>query len=188
QNWDAFDVLVVGELNMDLILNKVEGCPELSKEKIASEMNLTMGSSSAIFACNIARLGMETAFCGLVGNDDFGNTIVEQLQQMQVNTQWVQFDKNRQTGLTAIIRQQDDRAMVTYPGTMNYFSSSHIPDEAFQKARHLHLSSIFLQPKIKEELFTILARAKADDMSISVNTQWDPAERWDIDWQIGRAP
>ena len=43
-----YDVIVVGELNVDLILNKIDGFPEMGKEKLAGQMILTLGSSSAI--------------------------------------------------------------------------------------------------------------------------------------------
>ena len=33
-----YDVLVVGELNIDLILNRIGGFPEMSKEILADEM------------------------------------------------------------------------------------------------------------------------------------------------------
>jgi hypothetical protein len=42
------DVIVVGELNVDLILDKIESMPETGKEKLAGELSLTLGSSSAI--------------------------------------------------------------------------------------------------------------------------------------------
>jgi sugar/nucleoside kinase (ribokinase family) len=66
-NTYAHQVLVIGELNMDLILDEVESFPELGKEKIASDFNLTMGSSSAIFAANLARLGTPLLFVGWSG-------------------------------------------------------------------------------------------------------------------------
>lgn len=178
-----FDVLVIGELNMDLIFDGVESFPELGKEKIASDLNITLGSSSAIFASNIARLGMKTAFCGLAGNDDFGRTIKQTLQQIKVDTRWIKLDERCQTGLTTIIRHDDDRAMITYPGAMVHFSLEHIPDEVFGSARHLHISSIFLQPGIKKELVQIIDKAKGHNMTISLDTQWDPDENWDINLQ-----
>ena len=62
-------MLVVGELNLDLILNKIKGFPAVGQEIMADDMNLVMGSSSAIFAANISRLGIPVSFCGMVGND-----------------------------------------------------------------------------------------------------------------------
>lgn len=177
----TLDLLVVGELNMDLILDKVESFPELEKEKIAGDMNLTLGSSSAIFASNIARLGPKTGFCGMVGDDNFGLQIIEQLQEFGIDTTYVKTDTNRKTGLTAIIRHGGQRAMVTYPGAMAHFSLEDIPEEAFTKAGHMHISSVFLQPGIKRDLQDIVTTAKSHGMTVSVDPQWDPDEQWDID-------
>lgn len=180
---NTFDVLVVGELNLDLILDRLESFPELGKEKIAARQNMMLGSSSAIFASNIARLGPSTAFCGLAGNDDFGETVIKELQQNKVDTRWIKTDEQHQTGLTTVIRHNNDRTMITYPGAMEHFCLQEIPDEAFCSARHLHISSIFLQPEIKKDLLKIVDCAQTHGMSISIDTQWDSAEQWDINLQ-----
>ena len=52
-----YDILAIGELNVDLILNRIDGQPEVGKEKFAENMILTLGSSTAIFAANAAALG-----------------------------------------------------------------------------------------------------------------------------------
>ena len=52
-----YDILAIGELNVDLILNNIDGEPEVGKEKFAGDMILTLGSSTAIFAANAAALG-----------------------------------------------------------------------------------------------------------------------------------
>ncbi|MCW9707971.1 carbohydrate kinase family protein [Fodinibius salsisoli] len=177
------DLLVIGELNMDLIFNEVASFPELGKEKIAGDMNLTLGSSSAIFAGNSARLGLSVGFCGMVGEDDFGDAVITQLKEYEVDTSLVTMSEQYKTGLTAIIRHADDRAMVTYPGAMQHFSIADIPKKAFQQARHLHVSSLFLQPGIKEHLFEIIQQAKANGLTISIDPQWDPEEKWDVDFK-----
>jgi len=51
------DILVLGELNADLIL-RGDVVPEWNQtEKLIDDAALTLGSSSAIFACGAARLG-----------------------------------------------------------------------------------------------------------------------------------
>ena len=70
-----FDIVALGELNVDLILNQIDGFPEMGKEKFAKQMTLTLGSSTAIFAANAAALGVKVAFCGMVGNDQFGDLV-----------------------------------------------------------------------------------------------------------------
>jgi len=71
-----YDVIVAGELNVDLILNKIDGFPEMGKEKLADEMTLTLGSSSAIFASNLSSLGAKVAFLGKIGKDQFGELVL----------------------------------------------------------------------------------------------------------------
>ncbi|WP_138431335.1 carbohydrate kinase family protein [Fodinibius saliphilus] len=176
------DILVIGELNMDLILNDLESFPELGKEKVARNFNLTMGSSSAIFSANCSRLGKTVGFCGLVGDDDFGQQIRDQLLAFGVDIRHVEISPSHKTGVTAILRYDDDRAMVTYPGAMDHFSLDNIPVEAFENGRHLHISSLFLQPGIKRDLFNIIERAQSQGMTISIDPQWDPNEQWDIDF------
>ena len=70
-----FDIIALGELNVDLILNQIEGEPEIGKEKFAKQMTLTLGSSTAIFAANAAALGAKVAFCGMIGDDSFGDLV-----------------------------------------------------------------------------------------------------------------
>ena len=78
------DVIVVGELNVDLILNKIDSFPEMGKEKIAKDMTLTLGSSSAIFASNLSSLGAKVAFLGKIGNDSFGELVIKSLSDKNV--------------------------------------------------------------------------------------------------------
>ena len=72
-------ILVVGELNIDLILNQLQTFPRVGEEILADQMDMVMGSSSAIFACNIATLGCSVSFAGMVGNDLFGKFILDEL-------------------------------------------------------------------------------------------------------------
>ena len=178
-----FDVLVVGELNVDIILNDIESLPVIGTEILAGEMAVTLGSSSAIFASNISTLGVHTAFLGKIGKDDFGEAVLDSLQKKQVDTDAIILSSDKKTGATIILNYDDDRAMVTYPGAMEDLSVSEVKDHHLESARHLHVSSVFLQPKIQKEVITLFSRAKQKGMSTSLDIQWDPAEKWDIDFE-----
>ena len=64
-----FDILAIGELNVDLILTGMSSLPIPGRELIAETCTLTMGSSTAICAAGMAGLGLKTAFTGKVGKD-----------------------------------------------------------------------------------------------------------------------
>jgi sugar/nucleoside kinase (ribokinase family) len=179
---EKYDVLVVGELNVDLILDGLHQFPETGKEIIAPEMTLTLGSSSAILASNLSVLGNTVRFLGKIGKDAFGKKVMEDLQAKGVNTDSVIQSNTADTGITVALNYSEQRAMVTYPGAMEELSVEEITDQVLASARHLHVSSVFLQPRLKPGLPALFRRAKEQGLTTSLDPQWDPSERWDCDW------
>ena len=179
----VFDVIVVGELNVDLILNQIESFPETGKEKLAEKMILTLGSSSAIFASNLSSLGMKVSFIAKIGNDVFGHFCKEQLAAKGVDTSMLMFSDNLKTGATIVLNFGEDRAMITHQGAMKYLGMSDITKEKLRMAKHLHFSSYFLQPGFKNDLDNLFRMAKETGLTTSLDVQWDPAEQWDFDFK-----
>ena len=175
------DVLVVGELNVDIILNHIDGFPEIGKEILAKQMTVTLGSSSAIFASNLSSLGSGVAFLGKIGNDQFADLIESSLRDKKVETDFIIRSKEYKTGSTIVMNYGMDRANVTYPGAMDHLNAKEVRDDILTEAKHLHVSSIFMQPELKDGLIDLFKRAKEFGLTTSMDPQWDPAEKWDID-------
>ena len=176
-----YDILVVGELNVDLILDKIEKFPEVGKEVLAKKMTLTLGSSSAIFASNVASLGARVAFIGKIGKDKFGEVVLESLQKKKVDISMIKTDENLGTGATVVLNVGEDRANTTYPGAMDYLTINDIAENDLKKARHLHFSSYFLQPGMWNNLGKLFRKAKKLGLTTSFDMQWDPKETWELD-------
>ncbi len=178
-----FDVLVVGELNVDLILNAIDSFPEMGKEKIARQMTLTLGSSSAIFASNLSSLGAKVAFAGKIGSDAFGNLVKESLEAKKVSTDFIITSSKLNTGATIVLNYSEDRAMVTYPGAMEDLTIADLDESVIKSARHLHFSSYFLQPGIQAGLLSLFKSAKEFGLTTSLDMQWDPQEKWNLNYK-----
>jgi sugar/nucleoside kinase (ribokinase family) len=173
-----FDILVVGELNVDLILNEIPVRPQLGKEILAGAMNLVLGSSSAILASNIATLGASTAFVGKLGRDDFGDFVLDCLQQKAIDTNYIVRDERVKTGATIILNYPDDRFMITHKGAMDELTIDDVKPDYLRNARHLHLSSYYLQDGIRKDCPALFKRAKDLGLTTSLDTNWDPEEKW----------
>ena len=173
-----FDVLVVGELNIDLILDGLQQFPEIGKEILADKMIYTLGSSSAIFASNLSTLGVSVNYCGCIGEDDFGNKIIRDLNAKNVSTTNIIRSTSAATGITVAFNVNQNRAMVTHAGAMNELSEADVSDEMLMSAVHLHVSSIFIQPALKPGLKKLFERAKDFGLTTSLDPQWDPKEEW----------
>ena len=84
-----FDVTIAGELNLDLILYGLPKEMPLERELLAERMVLTLGSSSAIVAHNLATLGSRVGFQSRIGDDQLGQMALERLEQAGVDVSQV---------------------------------------------------------------------------------------------------
>ena len=97
------DILVLGELNVDLILQGAVEPAWGQAEQLIDDATLTLGGSSAIFACGAARLGLRVAFATVVGDDLLGRFCRETLAARGVDTTGVVVDPALRTGMTVIL-------------------------------------------------------------------------------------
>jgi sugar/nucleoside kinase (ribokinase family) len=174
-----FDVIVVGEINPDLILSgDVE--PEFGQvEKLVDEATLTIGSSSAIFACGAARLGLRVAFIGKIGDDEFGRFMLRSLGDRGIDTSGVVIDQTVHTGLSVILSRGNDRAILTYPGAIPCLSLQDIHLDLVNKARHLHLGGYFIQDRLRPDVPELFEMARQGGLTVSLDTNFDPSGNWD---------
>lgn len=173
-----FDILVAGEINPDLILSG-DVLPEFGQvEKIVDSASLTIGSSSAIFACGAARLGLKVAFIGVCGDDVFGRFMLDEMQKRDVDVSNVIVRADGQTGLSVILNRQSDRAILTHPGLIAELEASDISDALLRRSRHLHVASYFLQTKLQHGLPALFRRARELGLTTSLDTNYDPTEGW----------
>ncbi|NQT23812.1 carbohydrate kinase family protein [candidate division KSB1 bacterium] len=178
---DNLDVIVIGELNADLILQDIPSFPEMGKEKIAKNMTLTMGSASALMASNVAQLGLKTGFIGKIGDDLFGRLVTDTLQDLNVDIDGIMVDGSVQTGVTVVMSYPRDNAMLTFMGGMEDFSVRNVDPDYLGRARHMHLSSYYLQPGMREGCNELFKMAKEMGLTTSFYPGWDPSENWEDD-------
>jgi sugar/nucleoside kinase (ribokinase family) len=180
----AYDVSVIGELNLDLILYGLPETLVLEREHLAKDLSITLGSSSAIFAHNLALLGNKVGFSSCIGEDPFGEICVQRLSASGVDMSHVRRLKGKTTGLTVILPQRKERYILTYPGTMYDLSERELDLSYVFNAKHLHVSSYFLQKGIRPRLIEIFRKAKDAGVTTSLDTNDDPEGRWSGDIQL----
>jgi sugar/nucleoside kinase (ribokinase family) len=176
-----FDLSVVGELNLDLVLYGLPEVLEPEREHLASGLQLTLGSSSAIFAHNISLLGDRVAFFSAIGDDQFGELCLARLAQSGANVSGVRRFAGKQTGLTVILPGARQRFILTFPGVMAEMRFEDLDLDRVLSARHLHLSSYFLQTALRPRIADLFRLAKESGLTTSLDTNDDPAGEWNDD-------
>jgi len=180
----SFDVSVIGELNLDLILYGLPQELKLEHEHLAKDLSITLGSSSAIFAHNLSSLGNKVGFSSSIGSYPFGEICIQRLGASGVDMSRVRRLAGKTTGLTIILPQRQQRFILTYPGTMYDLSEKDLELRYVFDAKHLHVSSYFLQKAIRPRLIDIFRKAKEAGLTTSLDTNDDPEDRWPADVQL----
>jgi sugar/nucleoside kinase (ribokinase family) len=175
-----FDITIAGELNLDLILY---GLPEQlppERELLADRMMLTLGSSSAIVAHNLAALGSRVGFQSRIGDDPLGRIAIDRLQQGGVDVSHVRrVPGSTTTGLTVILHHEAWRNILTYAGTIAETCWEDLDLDYLADSRHFHFSSYYLQRGLRSRVGELFQSLKSRGLTISIDTNDDPDDRWE---------
>jgi len=174
-------ILVAGDINVDLICSGYQAFPAPGKEVLVDDFVMTLGGSSAICAMGLARLGNPVAFIGKVGADSWGDYCAETLLAAGVDVSGLSRDPTLRTGVTISITSANDRALVTFAGSVAALRAADVDAWALDDAGHLHVSSFFLQHDLRPAFRRLFALARSAGLSTSLDPGYDPAERWDRD-------
>ena len=176
-----FDIITIGDMCVDLLVDVGDVPIRFGQaEQWIPGYTLEMGGSADIFACQAARLGMRVGILGCVGEDAYGELVVGRLEECGVDTRFVRRDPEYKTGLgLTLCRPNADRAILTYGGSLNAVYPGDVTDAFLRSGRHLHYGSYYLQTHLLPVVPDILRRARALGLTVSLDTNWDPEERWD---------
>jgi sugar/nucleoside kinase (ribokinase family) len=173
-----FDLLVLGDLNIDIILSGMAELPQPGTEEIASDLDFRSGGSASNCARAAAKLGARVAFVGLVGTDSFGDFLMRVMGDAGICCDYIRRSDDVKTGVTVSLSMAHDRAFATYLGSIAAFSIEHVDFDAFPRARHLHIGGYFLQRGMRGSYRMLFQRARDAGLMTSFDIGWDPDERW----------
>lgn len=94
-------VVVVGSINMDLV-TMCQRVPEAGETIFGEKFFQVPGGKGANQGVAIGKLGTEVTMLGKVGNDSFGNDLINSMKNSGVNTEYIERSENS-TGIAKII-------------------------------------------------------------------------------------
>ena len=140
---EKFDVICIGAALVDMVA-QVERYPEDDDEVFVSDLELLSGGAAANTAAACARLGLCTAFIGKLGlNDTFGTKIINDFDEISVNTTLLKYSKEQGTGSAYVaLNKAGDRRIYAHSGAANYLSKEDIKSEELKATKSIFLSSL----------------------------------------------
>jgi ribokinase len=151
----ALDVLVVGSLHLDILVNATH-LPAIDETARGSGWRMVCGGKGGNQACWAARLGAKTAMISRVGKDDFGKRLLDNLQLSGVDATGGALDETAGSGMSvAILDANGDYGAVIVSG-----ANLVIPvDEALAAVERLGTPKVVvLQNEIDDRVNEAVAR------------------------------
>lgn len=119
------NVIVVGSLNMDLVIT-TPYIPKKGETMHGSNFFINPGGKGANQAVAASKLGANVSMIGCVGNDDFGNILINNLNKYNVNTKYVVKTDEASTGVADILISDGDNRIILDSGANYYLTKEDV--------------------------------------------------------------
>jgi len=133
-----FDIITFGSAAWDVFLklknsqavkskNFITGkgvCFNLGSKIDAEEIHFSSGGGGTNTAATFVNQGFKTAYWGTVGNDIFGQKIMEELKKLAVETDFVKKTNKKPTNFSVILSSAErDRTVLAYRGASEHLET-----------------------------------------------------------------
>ena len=102
----VFDVIVCGSLHLDIVVH-AKALPRLDETAVGSAWEQVCGGKGGNQAVQAARNGAKTAMIGRIGKDGFGETLLNNLNAVGIDSRMVRTDAVSGSGMSVAIVQND---------------------------------------------------------------------------------
>jgi len=173
------ELIAIADLCIDILID-AQVKPEYGQvEQLADHYAIDLGGSVGIFASQFAKLGGSIGLISKIGNDPQGRIILQSLEQAGVDLTLVEIIQDEQTPMGLNLSCKGDRAMLTYLGTLKLIHPSVFNPALIDRASHWHIGSYFLLNNLIPFWADWLKTLKKAGITVSLDTNWDPEDKWE---------
>ena len=174
----SYDLAVVADLCIDVLLTGKVKPIYGQVEQFVDDYQIELGGSATIFSSQFTKLGGKCAFLGAIGNDGFGELLLSRIREIGIDDRFLHYS-NEKTALGLGLGYGNDRAMLTYLGTLNDIKPQLIETSGvLDAASHIHINSYFLLENLQAYWSEKAPLLKKRGKTLSLDTNWAPLDDW----------
>lgn len=140
-------IIVIGSANMDMVM-ETNRIPEIGETIQGKKFFLSAGGKGANQAVACAKMGARTHLMGKVGDDIFGQSLIDSLSTLGVQTEYITAESQVSTGVAAITVHDGNNFIILDAGANDKVSPTYIRSH---NEELLSASAIMLQLEIPTE-------------------------------------
>ncbi len=173
-------VTCLGILVADVVGKPVDQTPERGKLTLVDTMELHIGGCAANTGTDLAKIGIDTAIMGKVGDDGFGDFMVKELGKWGTDCTGIVRDPVTKTSATMVMVHGDgERSFIHYLGANAVLTEDDVNWDIVKASKVLHVAGTFLMPAFDgEPTARILKKAQELGVTTCLDTAWDSKGNW----------
>ena len=171
-----YDIITIGSATLDIFIktageirkheSHLDLCYHLGNKLLVSDIIFSSGGGGTNTAVAFSRLGLKTAFLGVVGADEQGELILRELESE--NVEFIGKVKREKTGMSIILPGKEDRTILSYKGANNYLDSADIPHEIL-KTKAIYISTMLGKSLHTIQNISFLAKKKKILIALNIS-------------------
>ncbi len=169
-------ITIVGSINMDLVCQS--GLfPEQGETVLGERFETIPGGKGANQAVAAARLGSQVAMIGAVGNDSFGDSLIDNLKSEEIDTNGISKVADS-TGIANIIVHNQDNRIIVVPGA-NFKVNTAMIDKYRETIERSKLVIMQLEIPVETVEYTL---DLCSELEVPVIVNPAPAQNFRVEW------
>jgi sugar/nucleoside kinase (ribokinase family) len=173
-------VCCVGIAVADVVASPINVMPDKGKLVLVDSIRMVTGGCAVNAGIDLAKMGIDTSVCSLIGEDAFGDFIVNELKRWGVNISGIVRSSRSATSSSIVISDGDgERSFLHTIGANGVFSISDINWEMVHQSDIVFVGGALLMPQFDgEETKAFLKKVKSFGKITILDTAWDSTGRW----------
>ena len=144
------------------------------------EIDHSLGGNGANTAYTLAKLGTPVRLFGMIGSDEQGVHVLDELQNAGVDTLGIGKCEGPSNSSICVVHPTGDRLFLHRLGASTQLTPEAIALETAPRDSysHFHLANPYALPKVRVVAGSVMERAKAAGLTTSIDTAWDAKGLW----------
>jgi len=175
-----YDVACVGILVADAIAKTVDKLPARGRLDLVDQLDLYTGGCAVNSGIAMAKIGLNVAVLGKIGNDGFGKFIYNSLKEEKVNVDGLVLDSNSSTSASVVLVDSGgERSFLHCLGANAEFTDRDVDFSVIGKSKIVFIAGTMLMPNFDgEPCARVLKKSKEMGKYTALDTAWDSKGRW----------
>jgi sugar/nucleoside kinase (ribokinase family) len=174
------EVVAIGNIVNDFSIGPIEELPGLGKMYAVERISPVLGGTASIMVSGLGKMGIKVKLLGRIGDDIFGDFVIERLNSCGVDVSDIVRDKTVQTPITlGFVNKTGKRRLLHCFGTDAVTTEDDFDLSPYGKNTIFCVGGIDVMTRMRgEPVARVLRDAKERGMTTVLDTVFDPFEEW----------